>query len=453
MTEFNTNTYAELKEDFIKQTKKVLKDNISKNPDTLKRYEIEIIEAHHKIASYFNSFFDSATRDIQEYCHNEILYIREKTLKCFGRLVSRTKLPTDLFTEINIDDLTENSENSNSESESELDLYNSKSLNNTILPQKQGNNSEKPLHVKMTGNNDNSTPSGVSNTQSSDDKEMQFCRYATSTIPRYSGDPLALTAFVNAVKLVRSVCRNRHEIILKNVIMTKLEGKALEVVDEEGEIDDILDELSTNIKPISSKVIISRMNTLKLNKLTSDDYVMKAEELAEALQRAYVFEGIRRHKAKEMVIEKTVEMCRLSTRSPHVQLTLSSGIFNSASEAIAKLITETTFQQQLQSADSQVLAYRAQNNRNRNFRGNGNFSNNRNDRGYNNGRNFYRNNGRNFSNRSRGRGNFRGRNGNFRGNRNQYNVRVAENATAPTEERGNANQQASIFTLERVNRH
>lgn len=40
--------------------------------------------------------------------------------------------------------------------------------------------------------------------------------------PRYSGDPLALTPFVNAVKLVRSVCRNRHEVILKNVIMTKL---------------------------------------------------------------------------------------------------------------------------------------------------------------------------------------------------------------------------------------
>lgn len=91
-------------------------------------------------------------------------------------------------------------------------------------------------------------------------------------------------------------------------MLTKLEGKALEAVDSSDNLTAIVESLKKNIKPDSSKVVLGRMLAMKLNKLGSQEYAAKAEELAEALQRSLIIEGINREKAKEMVIDKTVEI-------------------------------------------------------------------------------------------------------------------------------------------------
>lgn len=129
---------------------------------------------------------------------------------------------------------------------------------------------------------------------------------------------------------------------------------------------------------------------------------------------------------------------------------------NDPKDVIAKLITESSSDEK----ERQILAFRSFGNKTRGFRGNfrGNFQNNQSFRYNQNGNNF----NNNYNNNWRGRGQARGgrgnrfhsnrRNYNNHGNR-SYNVRVAENATSPSDGRGNNNNNGNqvAFTLERAN--
>lgn len=465
MSQFEESKYKELKEEYTKVTKRILKDRISSKKDTLSRYETEIIDAHNNITGYFDELFENGNVATKEFLRTEIINIREKTLKCLGRINSHVRLPKDLFTQINIEDCTDFSELSENEAESEPDDNNSTIVgrsSNSSVPQNSQNKSTENIDSilqkstdKMASDEDLDTGSG---TQNKEMTELEFIRWATHVIVRFKGDPLALKTFVNSVNLVRTVSKNKYNELLKSLVLTKLEGKALESVDDCDTIDEILNSLKRNIKHDSSKVISGRMMTMKLNKLTTQEYSAKAEELAEAMQRALIIEGIGATKAKEMVVEKTVEMCRQSARTDLVRSVLASSKFDSPKDAIAKLITE----QATNETEKQVLAYRTNFNRNKpNFRGNyRNFNRNSsqsfNRNGNSNGRNFHRGNSRGNPSGARGRGGYHNRN--YRNNYgNNFNVRVAENGSAPTEERGAQNnntnqQQASIFTLERLSR-
>lgn len=162
--------------------------------------------------------------------------------------------------------------------------------------------------------------------------KVGFIKFAAQSLNSYSGDPLALAAFVNNINVCKHVGDKKYDSVLKDIILTKLEEKAYECIDPEDDIDNIVDSLREHFKPDNSKA------AFKLNKLTSQDYAQKAEELAEALKRSLDVEGITRDKANEMAIEKTVEMCRQSAKSDLVRSVIASTSFNDPKEVIAKLI-------------------------------------------------------------------------------------------------------------------
>lgn len=259
--------------------------------------------------------------------------------------------------------------------------------------------------------------------------------------------PKSRDAFVNAIELAKEVLPAEHMILLKKFVLTKLEDKALDAVGKTKDIDGIINDLKTNIQHDNSKVIEGRLMSLNVHKLTSQDFSIKAEELADELQKALVLEGISREKAKEMAIDRTTQMCRQSARSELVKSVIASSQFASPKDVIAKLITEQTKNE----TEKQVLTFHSNNfrggrngqhksrGRGGNFRGNRNFNNNANNRS-----NNYQSNS--WSN-LRGRGNrFNGR-GNYRNN-NNYNVRVAENCQSPSAGGPSTNQNAQTFTIQ-----
>lgn len=233
-----------------------------------------------------------------------------------------------------------------------------------------------------------------------------------------------MDAFLDKIDLAEDALEPDQKETLRKFVLTKLEGKARELVSTTDTLAVIKAALRNNIKHDSSKIIAGRMLSMKLNKIPSADYATKAEELAEALQRSLIAEGISREKATEMSIEKTVEMCRQSASSS-VRTILAAAKFENPKEVIAKLVTKQTVNEH----EMQVLAFKRyenqrkqnwQNNFRRSQPGNGSYN-----RYNNNNGNNQQNNG-NTSNSSRG--NFRQNRGNKRQN---YNIRVTENCGSP----------------------
>lgn len=392
-------------------------------------------------------------------------------MKCFGKINSQLKLPADILNEIDFDNLTdfadsdEKDEETESDSEENQTILNNQEIDELVMSDEANRSLLNELtHIvnptsnrvsnivpNMSHEDGSNVNTGNANAANQALSRVEFIRLTAQTINKnYNGDPLSLNAFVNAINLAKEMSAGTHNDILKTFILTKLEAKALECVDPNGTVDDIINDLKNNIKPDSSKVVSGRMLALKLNKLTTQEYAIKAEELAEAFQRSLVIEGIKRDKAKEMAIDKTVEMCRQSAKNDLVRSVLAAAHFKDPKEAIAKLITE----QVTNDTERQVLHFNQQNGRYNN-KNKSNFKYNKFNNSNNNGNNNrYNNNGnRNWRNNSNNRGNrYNNNRNNNRGN--DYNVRVAENAPAPSERRGTAqDQQAAVFTLERVNRN
>lgn len=204
----------------------------------------------------------------------------------------------------------------------------------------------------------------------------------------------------------------------KTFVYSKLEGAALECVPADpASVDVITNALKENIKPDSSDVISGRLQALKANFSSLNDYAKKAEDLAEAFQRVLVIEGIPLSKAREMTVKETVKLCRANAQCDIVKAALISTQFAQPKDVIAKFIVESANAKE----EKQIRAYKAINNDNNNYNNRGN----RNRGNFNKqNRNFYQNNNYNQDNgnfrgngyRGRGRGN-RG----IRGNRYYYN--------------------------------
>lgn len=244
-------------------------------------------------------------------------------------------------------------------------------------------------------------------------EKLEYIRAASQMINRsYSGDPLSRASFVNSVKLLKSVTAANLNAVLLEFVISKLEGKALECIPPNPEnVDAIIAALERDIQPDSSKVITGRLLALKSDRAKIMEFTEQAEKLADALQRSLIVEGIPQAKAREMSIEKTVEVCRGVARSDLAKSILAATKFDSPKEVIAKYVVESSTEEK----EKQILAFKA--NRKQNGRNNGyhvggkNQYHNGNGRGR---RNRYgnRNNGGNYNNNNNGNNYNRG--GNYR---------------------------------------
>lgn len=203
--------------------------------------------------------------------------------------------------------------------------------------------------------------------------------------------------------------------------MTRSEGVAREaIVTEPVTVDDIVRQLKVSIKTESSKVIEGRILALRVDKSSLTKFAEQAEALADQFRRSLCVEGFSKEKAKELAVEKTVEMCRKSAKNDTVKAVIAASKFSEPKEVIAKMIIEINNIKQDRPQGSYTHKFGRSNQNNNNGR------NNHNDRT----NNFH-------NNRSNNRENWRnnGNNNNNNNNRNQNNGHRSNNQSGPNQNR------------------
>lgn len=263
---------------------------------------------------------------------------------------------------------------------------------------------------------------------------------------KYEGDPLKLDSFTDSCDLLEDLCEDDNKETFRRFVLTRLEGRARECITNTTSVKDIIDQLKANIKPESSKVIEGRILALRADRSSLTKFAEQAEKLAEDFNRSLCFEGFSKEKAKEITIEKTVEMCRKSAKSDTVKAILASKEFKEPKEVIAKMIVEIN---NLKQDKSQPYVHK---NGNLNkFSGNNNnhrLNNNRNNNGFHNNRNL--NGNRNNSNSNRFNNN-NGQTTSYRSNNNRHdrpgnNSNYRNNGNNNNNYRSNNDQNVRTFT-------
>lgn len=474
------NQYANLREQFLKVCKRVCKENLTRNRDKHREYLNDLVTSYNKIIRYVHSFYESLDTETRASFRTDWIYYRDKVQAVYGKLNVTLELPRDLFVLLSIEPILENY-NRNAEPQVESEAapefrQTSSQLTVTVTPPVSGKKSNScpnsPKKDNRTFERPKSASPKLNNSEyfenfkmaATTEEKIAFIKSASQMINKsYGGDPLSLASFINSVKLLKSVTAANLNGTLLEFVKSRLEGKALECIPRDpANVDAIIEALERDIQPDNSKVVAGRLLALRADRSKLTEFTAQAENLADALQRSLIIEGISQAKAREMCIEKTVEVCRNATRSDLVKAVLASTKFDSPKDVVAKYVVEASTEEK----EKQVLAYRAyqgQNkrnnrnnggnrNRNGNFRGrNGNFR----GRNGNNGRNNFGNNNnygndgqngnRNYNDRgNRGRNNYNGYNnsGGYRNNNNRNGdnrgIRYAENYDAPQVSLGGA---------------
>lgn len=438
--------------------KRVLKEDLTTNPDKHREYLTDLVQTYNDIIRYVGSIYSGLDEKSKKTFHGDWDYLIGKVRAFFDRLNVTLPAPPDRQSLLTVGIVIENynfnnpqvsnQESSNSEpspgtSQETVvtqDTSNSNSDDNTVAQDAENPRVVKNIVTRSTQTSEltRSAPPILSDTElfvgfselfysvhnmATTAEKMEYLRAAAQTVRQaYGGDPLTLASFVSSVRLLKSVTEDKFKEVFLEFVKTKLEGKALECIPPNPDtIDAIIEALERNIKPDNSKVVAGRLLALKPDKSKLTEFTEQTEKLADALQRSLTLEGISQAKALEMTIEKTVEVCRNAARTDLVKAVLASTQFQTPKEVVAKYIVESATEEK----EKQILAYHSykrQNKKNSNnynnrnqkngFRGRGN-------RNGGNGRNFNNNNGRNYSNNNGN--NSRNDNGNQNGNRNNNN--------------------------------
>lgn len=395
-----TDLYTELKKKLNDATKRVIKKGLTKNKKKHEEYKISILNAYNEYIAYAEFCYKKEEVDTQNEIRRQAYNLRQRITIAFEILETVITLPERIFTPIEQREIQE--------IEGKLEELNRQ--------EDIAETEENTMEAKR-----------------------EFLKMANGTINKnYSGDPLGLTAFINSIGLLESVTEQNQQGLLLTFVKTRLEGRAIEAIDNTvNTIDELITQLRNKIKPENSKVITGKMTALRMQRSNPQEFAKEAAELADALQRSLVIEGISYEKANEMTVDKTIEMCRASARSDVVRSILGAAQFRDPKEVVAKLMVETA----TDNTEKQVLAFEGANYRQNGYRGNNNNNRRpwRGGRGGNNRNNFngqYNRGG--FNNGSNYRGSHQyngGRNSNYnRGdnqNRGNYNVRFTENVEEP----------------------
>lgn len=417
---FTTEKLDKLIAEFNEIAKKILRRNASKAEIKIKIREFLIVQSYNRIISLANIGYSYVNVNLNELAR-KVNQVRQKLEQCLTKLESKIKVD-EIGELINID----------KPKVSDKDL---------VITDDKLSDDE---HSTVIDNNSTETDTNVNMAE-----EMFKYLGCVSKIIKdsYDGEPSNLKSFLTAIELAELGTVEANKPHLVTFLKTRLTGKALEAIpDDANTVQKIKDALKAKIKPENSKVVLGRLLALRADRTSMQKFQEQADTLADALRKAYIGDGMPAELAKKMTVDKTVEMCRFSAKTPLVKAVLAATHFDEPKDVLAKFITEAT----TETNETQVLAFRANG-----FRGRGNnrgrFNFNRNGQNNYNQNNYHNNNGgynNNFRARGRGRGRGRGnfnnnyQNNNYqnsnwgRRNTNEQFIRVvSENEPGPSQER------------------
>lgn len=484
MSVFKSKEYRTKKENFIREYKRITRRELTQDTELLADYKKSVQKTYNKLTAYFAECHRKLN-DLEEkksiISKHETFLDKLKT--CLDILSITYNFENRILPLIRIDRSNESvvdetfseeseeseveEENSNGEDffnfeseeeEEEVEVGNKESITAAQRQQQiqssgilksddlSNTNINSDLNKdKHSTNNEfdsdssfDSIPNELNSTAKMTQTAKDFMVLANNTIgSKFDGDPLKLDSFVDSVVLLDECCEAENKPRLLKFVLTRLEGKAREIIpDDAANATDIINALKGEIKHEPSKVVEGRILALRAERNNLSKFAEKAEELADQFRRSLCSEGFTKQKAKEFAIEKTIEMCRKSTKNDTIKAILSASKFEEPKEVIAKMIVEiSNSKQERLEAQSQR---QFQNNRggrggSNSTRGNGHRNDNSNRGGSSN--NSYRNNFNNNSNannhnRSNSYGN--GYNNNHRGNNNNHRNNNRNNSNVHT---------------------
>lgn len=422
MAAFDDETYSNLYALYERECKRVeiyKNRNLTKNAKKLIEYRECLTKTYNDLLNYLNPIATAATGTDKVGIENRIVTLFKRLKECFHLLNLDYPYDSNVGTLIDLSKIAEarsSHETSESDSDSSIasgDTVKKGKKNEHTQKYTKSSNKNQKHRTKHSSRKMNRRTNFYEPRESSSSSEnfedeqtvKQLMQLATSTINyRYDGDPLKLSSFIDAIELLKDLCEEQNERILVRFLMTRLEGKAREaIIEDPYDPDDIITQLRAAIKNESSKVIEGRMLALNLDRMNLTKFAERAEALAEQYRRSLCDEGFSKAKAKELTVEKTVELCRKNTKTDNVFVLLGARPFHDPKEVIAKMITETNAEKTLRRTSN--------NNHNKNGNGNGNSN-----------RKFQKQNGQNSSNNSNnGRHSNNKHNGSGNGNGNRQN--------------------------------
>lgn len=313
--------------------------------ETVDEHIVNIIQEYNAIVDLYDLHATKLTQGHIEIVTNNFYQARDKLVSLFIKLKLNILIPLPITEHIQTDLKNPNFDDTinTSDEENDDDKDTTKILNTTNMPQ---------------------------------DPEA-FARLASQTIgAKYLGDPLGLRSFLNSVKVAEDLVKDENKDLLVSIVISKLDGKAIEAITPQVKtLDDVRAALKAKIRPDNSDIVEGQILALRQDRLPLQEFSKQAEDLADALQRTYIIEGMTPEKANELTIKKTIELCRKNSRSLLVKSILSSSNFPDAKSVISKMIVETandTNEKQILSFHSNRGSYRGSNRNNR-----GNYSNSR----------------------------------------------------------------------------
>lgn len=418
--------YTALRENFQKVCKRILEEQLTQNRIKHIEYLHDLIEAFNACNRYLNERFSQYNDTGRKNALTECTYLHDKVSNCFIKLNIKEALSRHTnFTQIPLD-IIQKYFNTAEIQAVYADQYTSSF--NIATPQLTPASSTHSIKEIISDQTNNMTMS-----------QTELLALAGRTINKnYDGNPLALKAFINSIEMLKELVPANLDVFFAKFVISKLEGKAEDCISSNAQhVDEIIAALRKHIKPDNSKVIAGRLLALRPDRAKLTEFTEQAEKLADALQRSLVIEGITQEKAREMTIERTVELCRNSSRSDLVKSILAATKFDSSKEVVAKYVVEANTEEK----EKQILQFRTQK---RGFnRGRGQYKNQKFNNGYQkNGQINFTNNNSNYRGRGkfRGRGRGRGQYNNYNRNHSQQYVRFTENLSGPSQD-GRAVQQ------------
>lgn len=413
---------------------------LTANLELRQDYKECLVRTYNAILDVIQPIFKNLSVENQIDAQNKLTGHLTKLKEAFYFLNLKYEFERNAFSKIDIDKITEDSENDTIEDIVENII---EDIDSDTASESESSESSTDTTIDTTINH--SHTSHLNNTYPNNQNlnmvqtAAEFIRTAYQMInTKYSGEPSGRDSFIDAIELLKELCEPQNNQTFVKFVMTRLEGKARQLIgDTPANVDIIIERLRAGIKRESSKVIEGRILALRADKTSLLKFAEQAEKLADRLNESLCVEGFSQEKAKEITIEKTVEMCRKSAKNDTVKAVLAASAFSEPKEVIAKMIVEINNLKQ----DKPHTSYTHKvGNQSRNHFGNTNRNQGQSQSGYQNNRNSNRNgqhhnnNRQNNNNGSNGRSNFRNGqnyhgNSNNRGNYNNHSQQGNNNQT------------------------
>ncbi len=389
-------TLKDEKEKFNLIAKRILKVNLSTNPDTLRIYQADIVKAYNTAVKYVNDNFDRQSTATKEAYLGFDKYVRKRFLLCLNNLKLNYAFSREAF------ELVEE--------------------NRLIVLEKESNNTYESDNETFEDvrDNDYTRNDNLNRIAMAEEAKSKFINTYSKLIPEFDGTVGNLPRFIDACELVEEDV-GTHMATAVKLIKTKLGSVPRSYITTEDTIRKIIDTLRKEVTGESSKTLNAKLMAIRQGNKTPNDFIKEIEDVTKQLKIAYLSEGMPINLAEDHSIESAVRSLIGSVSNSQVKTVFQSADFKSINDVSTKYLSVATEQA---ASRAQVLSYRKFNRRGNKgrYRGNHNYNSNNSNRG-------------NYQNNSfrgnRGRGNQRGR-GNNRGGSNQnQSVRYTENYQYP----------------------